>query len=263
MRLIDTHAHMHHTGSRDQDFSGTFTHDDEIRSQVDRARSVGVEKIMNVATTLEDSPVACGVAEKFPHVFGSIGVHPHDAEKLTSDENQKLFTSFLTYHPRAIGEIGLDYFKMRNEKKDQHEAFLFQLDVAKSTKLPVLIHTRDAFDDTYHILLNAGVRGIIHSFTGTYEWAKKFIDLGFVVAFNGIMTFSNAKDLQGVVQKLSLHDIVLETDSPFLSPEPERGQQNEPAKVRFVAEKIATLKGVELEKVAEATSKNAEAILNI
>lgn len=265
MKLIDTHAHLHYHEFENQDFIAPHeTNELMAKRLVDDAKQHGVTKIVNVGTNLQDSQIVCHDSSAFPNVFPAIGVHPRNAEEVDAfDGRSQLENLVQTYHPVAIGEIGLDYYEMRNTKEAQFQAFEFQLELAKKNNLPVLIHSRDAFDDTLDFLKKFEVKGLIHSFTYNLEQARKFVDIGFFIAFNGIVTFKNAQDIQTAAEHLPLESMILETDSPFLSPEPERGKLNEPAKVRYVAQKIAGLRGVTVEEVAEATTKNAESLLGI
>jgi TatD DNase family protein len=266
MRLIDTHAHLQFPY---EELGDNWTKPEPgtlelISGVVSRARDAGVVKMLNVGTSLEDSAHVNEISENFSNVFKVFGVHPHNAKELLSDEGKKSFEKLLEQGcPVAIGEIGLDFYKMQNSKDDQFVAFEYQLKLAKEKNLPVCIHTRDAFPETHELLKRYGSRGLIHSFTGDYDWAMKFIDLGFLIAFNGIVTFKNSKALQEAASKIPLEKMVLETDSPFLSPEPERGKINEPAKVRFTAQKIAELRGITAEEVGEMTSANVENLFGI
>lgn len=266
MRLIDTHAHLQFPY---EELGDNWTKpepgtQEQIAAIVSRARDAGVVKTLNVGTSLEDSHHVNEISENFGNVFKVFGVHPHNAEELATHEGREVFEKLLEQGcPVGIGEIGLDYFRLHNSKEAQTSAFEYQLAWAKQKGLPVCIHTREAFQETYDLLKKHDVRGLIHSFTGNAEWALKFIDLGFLIAFNGIVTFKNSRELQDAAREIPLEKMVLETDSPFLSPEPERGRINEPAKVRFTAAKIAELKGVSVEEVAEVTTKNAEKLFGI
>lgn len=266
MRLIDTHAHLQFPYEELGDNwakpePGTEA---QIADIVARARDAGVVKMLNVGTSLEDSAHVNEISEHFGNVFKVFGVHPHNAHELATHEGRETFEKLLEQGcPVGIGEIGLDFFKMHNSKEEQTTAFEYQLAWAKQKGLPVCIHTREAFQETYDLLKKHEVHGLIHSFTGDYEWAMKFIEIGFLIAFNGIVTFKNSKALQEAAAKIPLEKMVLETDSPFLSPEPERGKVNEPAKVRFTAAKIAELRGITAEEVGEVTSTNAENLFGI
>lgn len=266
MRLIDTHAHLQFPYEELGDNwanpePGT---QEQIADIVARAKDAGVVKMLNVGTSLEDSHHVNEVSENFGNVFKVFGVHPHNAHELATHEGRESFEKLLEQGcPVGIGEIGLDYFRMHNTKAEQATAFEYQLAWAKQKGLPVCIHTREAFQETYDLLKKHDVHGLIHSFTGDYKWAMKFIEIGFLIAFNGIVTFKNSKALQEAAAKIPLEKMVLETDSPFLSPEPERGKVNEPAKVRFTAAKIAELRGITAEEVGEVTSKNAENLFGI
>ncbi len=266
MRLIDTHAHLQYSFGEIGDNATQPKPDslEEISAVVARAKEVGVVKMLNVGTSLADSAHVNKISENFGNVFKVFGVHPHNAHELASEEGRGVFEKLLDQGcPVAIGEIGLDFYQMQNSKDEQFVAFEYQLKLAKEKGLPVCIHTRDAFAETHELLKRYGSRGLIHSFTGDYDWAMKFIDLGFLIAFNGIVTFKNSKSLQDAAQRIPLEKMLLETDSPFLSPEPERGKVNEPAKVRFTAAKIAELRGITVEEVGEETSRNAENLFGI
>ena len=190
----------------------------------------------------------------------ALGIHPEiidDIDKL--EELEKLIKNNKIV---AIGEIGLDYYWNKDNKNIQKECLNKQLDLAEKYKLPVLIHTRESIQDTLDILKKRSLKGIIHCYSGSYEMAKEFIKLGYKLGIGGVLTFKNSK-LYEVIEKIELNDIVLETDSPYLTPEPYRGKQNNPYNIYYVAKKIAEIKKIQIEEVIEKTTNNAKSIFDI
>ena len=222
------------------------------------ALSAGVKRLITIGTEPEDLPVVIGLAEKYaPHVFCTIGVHPHDGVKYNADVG--VFLRKNASHPRvvAIGEIGLDYHYNQSPKGDQISAFHEQLQIAAAAGLPVEIHTRDAEEDTIKILseYEGRVKGIIHCFTGTGHLAE----LGFDISISGVVTFKNAESLRQTVSEIvPLDRLHIETDAPFLAPVPMRGKSNTSAFVVHTAQVVADLKKVSLQTLCEQTNKNAE-----
>lgn len=194
---------------------------------------------------------------KYPNVYGAIGIHPEDIDSM-SEESLKFIEDNLS-NPKivAIGEIGLDYYWTKDNKEKQKEVFIKQLNLASKYNKPVIIHSRDSIQDTYDILKKYKLKGSMHCFNSSLEMAKEFIKLGYKIGVGGVVTFKNAKKLQDIVSELDLGNILLETDSPYLTPEPFRGTRNEPAKVYYVAEKISVLKSVKLDEVLDKTTQNA------
>lgn len=195
--------------------------------------------------------------DKYPNVYGAIGIHPEDIDSMT-EESLKFIEENLN-NPKivAIGEIGLDYYWTKDNKEKQKEVFIKQLDLASKYNKPVIIHSRDSIQDTYDILKKYKLKGSMHCFNSSLEMAKEFIKLGYKIGVGGVVTFKNAKKLQDIVTEIDLGNILLETDSPYLTPEPFRGTRNEPAKVYYVAEKISVLKSVKLDEVLDKTTQNA------
>lgn len=252
MRLIDSHAHVYW-----KDFN------DDVSAVMDRAKDAGVEKTVMIGATLKESGSAVDFANDHENVWATVGAHPHDAENVNADTIVKLKSLAEDPIVVAIGECGLDYFKMRNTKEAQLNAFKLQLELAQEIEKPVVIHARDAWDDIFAVLKSFKLRGVIHSFTGGVTEVKKALDLGFFVAFNGIVTFPKNDELQEAAAFVPLDRMLLETDSPFLAPQKMRGERNEPAYVRFVADKLVELRPESLEEISEQTSKNAEALFGI
>ncbi len=279
--LIDTHAHLDYP-----DFAADF---EEILA---RASEAGVTRIITIGTSIESSRRAVELAEKYPNVFAVIGVHPTNAEEAPDDVMTPLRELAASPRVAALGETGLDYHylpgaAMEKERKPQvisntlqaetddqiesgihdgalksKQASLFQqqLDLAVELRLNVVIHQRDAWDDTLSVLREYGrqVSGVFHCFGGTKEQAEEVIALGHLVSFTGIVTFKNGAGVLDVAASLSLGEFMVETDCPYLAPEPHRGKRCEPAYTRLVAEGIAAARGISLEDVARATTRTAE-----
>jgi TatD DNase family protein len=249
MRLIDSHCHLN--------YEGLVERQDEV---LDNARQRGVHGFLNISTRQSEWADIINVAERNADVWASVGVHPHEA-----DAHPDLGAAALvegTEHPRviAIGECGLDYYYDKSDRQAQRERFEAHVDAAGETGLPLIVHTRDAEEDTAEILTRAvkekGVRGVLHCFTGSAELAKTALDLGFFISLSGIVTFKNAQDLQHTARKLPLDRMLVETDSPFLAPVPHRGKKCEPAFVADTASFVAQLRGEDPDALGEATTAN-------
>ena len=279
--LIDTHAHLDYP-----DFAPDF--DDVLQ----RATEAGVTRILTIGTSIESSQRAVELAEKYSNVFAVIGVHPSYAEEAGDDVMTPLRELAKSPRVAAIGETGLDYHRLPSEKiakerttqvitkalqaetddeiesgihdgalkSKQAAIFQQQLDLAVELRLNVVIHQRDAWDDTLTILREYGrqISGVFHCFGGTAEQAEEVISLGHLVSFTGIVTFKNGAPVRQVATNLALGEFMVETDCPYLAPEPHRGKRCEPGYTRLVAESIATARGISLEELARATTKTAE-----
>ena len=255
MRLIDSHCHLN--------YEGLVERQDEV---LENARDRGVQGFLNISTRQREWNDVVGVAERNADVWASVGVHPHEA-----DAHPDLGATALveaTRHPRviAIGECGLDYYYDKSDRAAQRERFEAHIDAARQTRLPLIVHTRDAEDDTAEILERAvkekGVTGVLHCFTGSAELARKGLDLGFYVSLSGIVTFKNAQDLQETAKWLPADQMLIETDSPFLAPVPHRGKKCEPAFVADTAAFVAHLRGEEPEDLGETTTANFFKLFN-
>ena len=249
MRLIDSHCHLN--------YQGLVERQSEV---LERAREQGVTGFLNISTRQREWNSIISVAEREPDVWASVGVHPHEA-----DAHPDLGAAALAdaaSHPRviAIGECGLDYYYDKSDRQAQRDRFEAHIEAARQTGVPLVVHTRDAEDDTAEILSAAvregGVTGVLHCFTGSAELARKGLDLGFYISLSGIVTFKNAADLQETAKWLPADQMLVETDSPFLAPVPHRGQKCEPAFVADTARFVATLRGEDPERLAEATTAN-------
>ncbi len=226
------------------------------------AQGAGVERLVTIGTEEKDLPVVLGLSQQFaPHVFCTLGIHPHYGKTWSESTRQFLRTHLSNPRVIAVGEIGLDYFYKNSESTDQKETFRHQMQIAQEFGLPVEIHTRDAEADTFEILneFKSKVFGVIHCFTSSADLAKKCLDLGYDISFSGIVTFKNANDLRQVCQDLvPLDRLHIETDSPFLSPVPVRGKKNTPAHIVHTAQFVADLKKITLAQLSEQTRKNAD-----
>lgn len=255
MLLIDTHAHLD---------SSRFNKD---RAEVIKnARDTGVSYIVNIGADLKSSRYSVKLAREYPFIFATVGIHPHDAIGLDANVLAELEKLAGEEKVVAIGEIGLDYYYDHSPRDIQRAAFIDQLVLAKKLNLPIVVHSREAEEDTISILkehYRQGGTGILHCFSGSLKMAREALELGFYLAFGGIVTFKNAGGLLEVLEELPLDRILLETDCPYLSPVPYRGKRNEPAYLPYVAEKIGEIKGVSLEEVAEITTANAIRVYNL
>lgn len=246
--FIDSHCHIDFP-----DFS------EGVMPLLENMRAAQVDAALCVSVNLENFPRVLAVAEAHPNLYASVGVHPdHDAGR--DPDVDELVA--LARHPRvvAIGETGLDYYRMAREEVDwQRARFRTHIRAAKQAGKPLIIHTRSAAEDTLAIMKEEDAQqagGVMHCFTESWAVAEAALAMGFYISFSGIVTFKSAKDLKDVARHVPLERMLIETDSPYLAPMPHRGKRNEPAYVRHVAEEIAKLRGIPLEQVATATSRN-------
>jgi len=259
MKLIDSHAHLDF-----ENFHGDF--DTVLRN----AAEAGVEKIVNIGASLERSHASIALAENHDNIYAVVGVHPEEADSVDfgtiHDELLELAKS--SNRVVGVGETGLDY-NHDSDKDKQKQLFQTHVDIARHLSLPLVIHIRNgedelAVEEAYEILKKSDYQhGVIHCFTLNADWAKRFVDLGFSLGFTGIITYKNADEIREAVVATSLENILIETDCPFLAPQKYRGQRNEPSYVAIVAEKIAEVKALPLDKVAKQTTINAERLFNI
>lgn len=255
--LIDAHCHL------------TELSEDELKSTVARALNNDVQKLVAIGAGygFDDNLKTLEIAKTYENIFCALAMHPHDAKDVTDDNFKILKNLILTEDKvRAVGEIGLDYHYMNSEKLVQQEVLERFCHLAKEAKKPIVIHDRDCDDDCVNTLRRLNMQdpsGVVHCFTGTLDLAKKYLDLGFYISFTGIITFKNAGDLRDVVNYVPLEKMMVETDTPFLTPIPHRGKRNEPAFVKHVAECVAEVKGISFEEVCEVTTRNAEEFFKI
>ncbi|MCD6500890.1 TatD family hydrolase [bacterium] len=249
--LIDTHAHL--------DFEDFDKDREEV---IRRAFDGGIKKIINIGTNFEHSKKSIALAEKYDNIYASVSLHPIDVEKEKFDENEWLE---LASHPKvvAIGETGFDFYHQSDRKK-QKEIFEKLIKIACKVEKPLILHSREADKEVLEVLSHNELPpkpGVIHCFGRNYEVAKKFLDLGFLISYTGNITYNKERAIS--VSKVPLDKIMVETDCPFMTPAPFRGQRNEPFYVKYIAQKIAEIKNESFEKVAEVTTKNATELFNL
>ena len=252
--LIDTHSHL---------YFDSFDEDRELVIQ--RAIENGLAAIITIGTDVETSKQAVVLAEKYASVFAAVGIHPTDCADVNNDDFETIRT--LAQHEKviAIGEVGLDYYHMRAKKEVQIETFNRQIKMALELKLPLIIHNRESHEDMYKVLAASEaseIGGVLHSFSGDENFLNRILELDLHISFTGNITFKKS-DADELVNNTPLERLLLETDSPFLTPVPLRGKRNEPAFVVYTANKIAKIKGLSLEEVAKVTSENAVSLFNL
>lgn len=221
----------------------------------------GVGRVVNVGATIDSAKEAVALSQKYDFIYAAVGVHPSDTADLTEEDMQWLTQAAQMEKVVAIGEIGLDYHYDEPEKEVQKKWFVRQLRIAKETKLPVCIHSREAAQDTLTIMQQEHaeeIGGVIHCYSYGWEMAKIYLDMGFYLGIGGVVTFKNGRKLKEVVEKAPMEQLVLETDSPYLSPEPYRGQRNSSDRLLYVANQIAELKNMTTDEVIRITEENAK-----
>lgn len=247
--LVDSHCHLNYEGLAERQ--------GEV---LDRARGAGVGAFLNISTRQSEWRDVVATAEREPDVFATVGIHPHEAEQ-HADLGEKVLRE-ATAHERVIGigETGLDFYYDKSDRDIQRDLFRMHIRVARETGLPLVIHTRDADEDTAAILTDEMRKGkfpaLIHCFTASPEFGKRVLDLGLTISISGIVTFKNARELQEFVPEIPADRLLVETDSPFLAPVPNRGKTCEPAFVKDTAAFVAGLRGVSAEELAETTTQN-------
>ena len=256
MELIDSHAHL--DGEK-------FA--DDCAAVVERALAAGVVKIITMGDSLESSARSVALTEEFDPVYAAVGIHPEEVQLMTAATDDQLAAWTAQEKVVAIGEIGLDYYWEKDEEKRalQRAIFVRQLDLARQLRLPVCIHDREAHGDMMKILKTEGrgLRGVLHCYSGSWEMAAELLKGDWYFGIDGPLTYKNAAKLPEIVQRLPAERILVETDSPYLSPMPFRGKRNEPAHVLYVAKKAAELRGESLEAFARATRENTRALYGI
>jgi TatD DNase family protein len=248
--LVDSHCHL--------DFPDFAAERDDV---VSRARNAGVGTMLSISTKLSTFDGVRQVAESYPEVYCTVGVHPHEADREEGADDASRLAA-LTAHPRVVGlgETGLDYYYAHSSRANQRAAFAAHISAARENGLPIVVHTRDAEADTMEILRGhagkGGLAGLLHCFTGTRRLADFALEIGFYVSFSGIITFKNADDLRETAKSVPLDRLLVETDAPYLAPIPMRGKRNEPAFVAHTAAFLAELRGLAAEDLAGATTDN-------
>ncbi len=254
MMLVDSHCHLDFP-----DLAG------DLEGVMALMRENQVTHALCVSITLEDFPKVLAIAEQYPHIFASVGVHP-DYEGVSEPTPATLVQ--LAQHPKvvAVGETGLDYYRVKGDLEWQRERFRNHIRAARLCGKPLIIHTREAAQDTMRIMREEGADsagGVMHCFTETWEVAQLALDLGFHISFSGIVTFKNALALKEVAKKVPLERMLIETDSPYLAPAPFRGKMNQPGLVKYVAAEIARLRNQSVDQIAEVTTDNFSRLFKV
>ncbi|WP_206811354.1 TatD family hydrolase [Paradesulfitobacterium ferrireducens] len=252
--IWDTHAHVDDT-----------RYTDDFPEMLGRAQAAGITRILNVGYDLPSSERSLKLARECDFIYAAVGIHPHDAKDVTDTTWDALRE--LAADPKAVawGEIGLDYYRDLSPRALQQEVFIRQIELADEAGLPIIIHNRDAHEDVYRIVKEHTPKhgGVFHTYSGSWEMAKQLLNLGFYLSFAGPLTYKNARQVLEVAEKVPSDRYLLETDSPYLTPEPYRGKRNEPAYVREVAVRLAQARSLPLEEVAVQAWQNAERLFKI
>lgn len=255
MKLFDSHAHL---------YDSAF---DEDRKQIIQLVLSRLDYVVCPSENLETSRKSIALSDTYDRIYAAIGIHPQRTDKATLNEWETIMTLARTHKKVvAIGEIGLDYFRMNADKETQKKWFEIQIEGAKELDLPIIIHDRDAHGDILQILKDhkdERLRGIMHCYGGSIETARELMKLGFYISFAGPVAFPKSRRVKETARQIPLERLLIETDSPYMAPPPHRGERNNPVNVLYIAEEIARLKGITTEEVAEATWKNAKHIFRI
>ncbi|MGP6139179.1 MULTISPECIES: TatD family hydrolase [unclassified Jeotgalibaca] len=253
--LFDTHCHLN---------VDAFA--DDVEAAIERAKEVGVERFAVVGFDAATIKKSLSLSAAHPEIYSIIGWHPTEAGSYTLDVEEALIPLLKNERVVAMGEMGLDYYWMEDSKEVQEHVFRRQIQIAKELDLPISIHMRDAIEDTYRILKDEGVSeigGIMHSYSGDVSYMEKFLDLGMHISLSGVVTFKKATEVHEVAKAVPLDKLLIETDAPYLAPVPYRGKRNEPSYVKYVAEKIAELRGMTTEEIATITMQNANKLFRL
>ncbi len=248
--FTDTHCHI---------YKEYYENIDEVLKS---AKKSNVNRMINNGCDKKSNEEVLELTQKYENIYGAIGIHPENVEEYTKEDLKHIEENIKNKKIIAIGEIGLDYHYTKENKKSQKELLESQLKIAEHYHLPVIIHSREATEDTINTLKKYKVTGVIHSFSGSLETAKIYIKMGYLLGINGVITFKNSK-LKEVIKEIPLDNIILETDSPYLTPEPFRGKRNEPARIHEIAKFICELKDISLDELARITNDNIKRIFDI
>jgi hydrolase, TatD family len=253
----------------DKMYFDTHTHlnSDELyinlQQHIDKALKENIDYMLVVGYDIASSKKALEIASLYSFIHAVVGIGPNDGKDVTIDDLKEIEAMLSNPKVVAIGEIGLDYYWDTVGKEKQVELFLKQIDLAKKYGKPIVIHCRDAMEDTYQILKKTKHYGVMHCYSGSYEMAKRFVDINYMISLAGPITFKNAKEPKVVAEKIDLEHLVIETDCPYLTPHPYRGKLNEPANVKYIAKEIAIIKNKAVEEIAKITTFNAKRIFGI
>lgn len=248
--FTDTHCHIYKE------------YYENIEEVLKNAKKSNVNRMINNGCDKKSNEEVLELTKNYENIYGAIGIHPENIEEYKEEDLKWIEENLKQSKIIAIGEIGLDYHYTKENKTEQIKLLERQLKIAERYHLPVIIHSREATEDTINTLKKYKVTGVIHSFSGSLETAKIYIKMGYLLGINGVITFKNSK-LKEVIKEIPLENIILETDSPYLTPEPFRGKKNEPARIKEIAEFICDLKGISLEDLATITNHNIKRIFDI
>ena len=250
--IIDTHMHLY-----DKKF-------DEIREDViNESLASGITKMIACGCDYETSLKCIELAEKYDFIYAAVGIHPSEAHKMDYEDLSWIYK--LAKHKKvvAIGEIGLDYYWDKTYIDIQKNIFIKQIQIAKELDLPIIVHSRDSINDTYTILKDNRVNGVLHCFSGSLEMAREFVKLGYYLGVGGVLTFNNSKEIKKVVEEISLDKLLTETDAPYLAPVPFRGTINKPAYIPYIIKKIAEIKNIDVVKAENKLYQNAHDLFKL
>ncbi len=254
-KFIDSHAHLD-----DERF------DEDREELINSLQENGIEAVLNPGADLKTSRAAVALADKYPFIYAAVGCHPHDS-KFMDDDTMNIFRELAKDKKvLGIGEIGLDYYYDNSDRETQKIWFREQIRLAKELDLPYIVHDRDAHEDIIRIMkeeYHSGTRGILHCYSGSVEMAREFMKLGFYISLGGPVTFKKAKTPKMVAKEVPMERLLIETDCPYLAPEPFRGKRNEPKLVKHVAEEIAEIREVTASEIAEKTKENFKRLFNL
>lgn len=258
MGIFESHAHY---------VAEQFDNDRE--DIMNKLETNGIEYVIEVGDSIENSKKAIELAQKHDFMYAAVGIHPENIDDISDNDYEELEKLLIDKESNkivAIGEIGIDYHYTKDNKEKQKEAFKKQIDIARRHDLPIIVHSRDAMEDTLEMIKEEsknGLKGVIHCFPGTIEIAKEYQKLGLYIGIGGVVTFSNAKRLVEVVKEMPIDMMLIETDSPYLSPDPHRGERNDSSNLKYVISKIAELKKISEEEILKVTNENARKLFNI
>lgn len=253
--LIDSHAHL-----------DSIQFKEDLDSVMRKIEDSGVELVINPGADMKSSRRIVELVKKYSILYGAVGVHPHDTEDMKEEDLNEIRNLAKEKKIVAIGEIGLDYYYDHSPREVQKEMFKKQIKIAKELKLPIIVHEREAAKDVFDIIKEENddnLTGVIHCFSGSLEMALEYIKLGFYISFGGPVTFKNAKKPKEVVAKIPIEKLLVETDSPYLTPTPYRGKRNDSSYLKYIVEEIAKLKNVDYEMLSKVTNKNTKKLFNI
>ena len=247
--FVDTHCHLYRSYYEDLD------------DVIEQIKESEIYRVINNGCDKNSNIEVLELVGKYDLMYGALGIHPESVNEYTQEDLDYIEEHIKDKKIVAIGEIGLDYYWVKDNKDKQRELFEYQLKLAEKYNIPVIIHSREATQDTIDILKKYNVKGIIHSFSGSYEVAQIYIKMGFLLGINGVITFKNC-NLKDVIEKIDVSNIVLETDSPYLTPVPNRGKRNDPTKVMDIAKFIADIKGITLEELSKEINGNLSKVFD-